>query len=95
VGESTGDHALDLLADMLGAEITAAGPVDSPPPVTAPTATRGSSATARPEAHCAASVEVAELRALPGPPSWPKAPRNARTVRGYYRNATQTAQQED
>jgi hypothetical protein len=33
VGESTGDHAVDLLADVLGAEIIAVGPVDSPLPV--------------------------------------------------------------
>ena len=35
MGESTGDRALDLLADVLGpVEIIAIGPVDSPLPVT-------------------------------------------------------------
>ena len=33
MGKGTGDRAVDLLADMLGAEIIAAGLVDSPLPV--------------------------------------------------------------
>lgn len=32
--QHTGDLALDLLADVLGAEVIAIGPVDSPLPVT-------------------------------------------------------------
>ena len=43
MGKGTGDRAVDLLADMLGAEIIAAGPVDSPLPVTGHCSRCGSS----------------------------------------------------
>jgi hypothetical protein len=45
VGKGTGDGALDLLAGMLGAEIVATGPVDSPLPVAGHCSRCGSSTT--------------------------------------------------
>ena len=45
VGKNTGDRALDLLADVLGAEVIAIGPVESPLPVTGPCSRCGSSTT--------------------------------------------------
>jgi hypothetical protein len=41
----TGDVGLDLLADVLGAEVIAIGPVDSPLPVTGRCSRCGSSTT--------------------------------------------------
>lgn len=40
-----GDRALNLLADLLGAEVIATGPVDSPLPVTGRCTRCGSSTT--------------------------------------------------
>ena len=45
MGENTGDRALKLLADMLGAEVIAIDPVDSPLPVTGTCSRCGSSTT--------------------------------------------------
>lgn len=43
MGIGTGDRAVDLLADMLSAEIIAVGPVNSPLPVTGHCSRCGSS----------------------------------------------------
>ncbi len=45
VDTGKGDPALTLLADLLGAEVVAIGPVDSPLPVTGHCSRCGSSAT--------------------------------------------------
>jgi|SRR6516225_13262 hypothetical protein len=86
VGQHTGDRALDLLADKLGAEIIAIGAVDSPLPVTAPCSRCGTTTTrygpaGSPYATSAGQVRQGRRTGLRRPPSpvarWPDLRRSA------------------
>ena len=84
MGKDLGDIALNLLADLLGAEVIATGPPRSPLPVTGPCSRCGASTTVygpggRP---CVTGAEKAGGRDLPRPPAMTSRPEDPRAARG-------------